>query len=92
LVFTGFLQLADALRRLDCTKEALKALLPVADKFPDEWRIAYQLACYCCRVGDRKRAWQWLTRAIGVAGMVDIRLKALDEPDLEALWVDIAEI
>jgi len=27
-----------------------------------------------------------------MTGKVDIRLKALDEPDLKAVWVDIAEI
>ena len=34
----------------------------------------------------------WLENVIDVAGKVDIRLKALDEPDLEAVWVDIAEV
>ena len=34
------LHLAHALRKLDRTKEARNAFLPVADKFPDEWRIA----------------------------------------------------
>ena len=31
-------------------------------------------------------------RAIDVAGKFDVRMKALVEPDLEPLWVDIAEI
>ena len=31
-------------------------------------------------------------RAIDLAGEKDIRAKALDEPDLEKLWLDISEI
>ena len=88
----GPLHLSHALRKLDRTKEAVDALLPVADKFPDEWRIAYQLACYCCLLGERKKAYAWLSRAIDLAGKQDIRTMALDEPDLESLWLDIAEI
>ncbi len=88
----GPLHLAHALRKLDRTKEALDALLPVADKFLDEWRIAYQLACYSCKLGELKEAMGWLEAAIDVAGKEDIRAKALDEPDLEALWLDIADI
>ncbi len=88
----GPLHLAHALRKLDRTTSARDALLPVADKFPDEWRIPFQLACYCCQLGDRKQAWQWLERAIDVAEKFDIRIQALDEPDLEAIWVHVGEI
>ena len=88
----GPLHLAHALRKLDRTSEARDALLPIADKFPREWRIAYELACYCCKLGERKDALRWLEQAIDVAGKLDIRLKALDEPDLEPLWLDIADI
>ena len=44
---------------LDLTKEARDTLLPVADKFTDEWRIPFQLGCYSCQLGDRKEAFQW---------------------------------
>jgi hypothetical protein len=82
----GPIHLAHALRKLDRTKEAHETLLPVADKFTDEWRIPFQLGCYWCQLGDRKEAFQWVKRAIDVAGKLDIWLKALDEPDLETLW------
>lgn len=88
----GPLHLAHALRKQNRTSDARHALLPVADKFPDEWRISYQLACYYCQLGELKAAMEWLERAIDVAGKVDIRAKALDEPDFEALWPDISEI
>ena len=88
----GPLHLSHSLRQLERTKEAIDALLPIADKFPDEWRIGYQLACYFCVLGERNEAFEWLGLAIDVAGKADIRLKALEEPDLEAVWLDIAEI
>lgn len=88
----GPLHLAHALRKLGRAKEARDALLPVADKFPDEWRIPYDLACSCCKAGDLKEVMRWIERAIDVAGKTDIRTKALDEPDLEPFWRDISEI
>lgn len=88
----GTLPLAHALRKLDRITEAKHARLPIADQFPDEWRIPYCLACYCCRLGERQASLRWLERAIDIAGKVDIRMKALDESDLESLWQDIAEI
>ena len=60
--------------------------------FPDEWRLPYTLACCCAKLGELKPALKWLERAIDAADKLDIRLKALEEKDLEPLWVDIAEI
>jgi hypothetical protein len=37
-------------------------------------------------------ATKWFELAIDVAGRTDIRLKALDEPVLESVWMDISEI
>jgi len=88
----GPLHLAHALRKLDRAKDARDALLPVADKFPDDWRVPFQLACYCCKMGELKDVMCWVERAIDVAGKMDIRTKALDEPDLEPFWRDISEI
>lgn len=88
----GPVHLAHALRKLNRPSEARDALLPVADKFPGDWRIPFHLACSCCRLGQRKEAFDWLTKAIDVARKTDIRLLALDEKDLEPLWLDISEI
>ena len=88
----GPLHLAYVLRKLDRVHDARAALLPIVDKFPDEWRISYQLACYCCKVGDLKEALRWLEAAIDIAGKTDIRIQALDEKDLEPLWLNISEI
>ncbi len=88
----GALHLAGALRKLDRISEAHEVLERVADDFPKDWRICFELACCCCRLGDKRKALWWLENAIDTAGVLDIRMKALDEPDLETLWRDIAKI
>lgn len=54
--------------------------------------IAYNLTCYECQLGNQKRALQNLEEAIDLAGKKDIRQMALDDPDLEPIWPNIAEI
>ena len=49
----GPLHLAYALRKLNKLAEAKTGLIAVADKFPEEWQIAYQLACYSCQLVNR---------------------------------------
>lgn len=88
----GWIQWAFSLHKLKRTKEARGVLLPIADKFPDESMIPYNLACYCCQIGDRKEAWRWLERAVDLEGKKEIRLAALQDPDLEPMWTDISEI
>ena len=61
-------------------------------KFPKDYLITYNLACYECQLGNLKNALQKLGDAIDLAGKIDIRLMALDDPDLKPIWPDIAEI
>jgi predicted Zn-dependent protease len=72
--------------------EAKKILSEVEPKFPSEYLIRYNLACYECQSGNLKEAMVWLEKAIDMAGKKDIRQMALDDPDLEPLWVNISEI
>lgn len=88
----GWIHWGYALHELKRTQEAWGVLISVADKFPDEYMISYNLACYACQLGNRKEAMQWLGRAIDLAGKKDIRLMALDDADLKPLWSNIAEI
>jgi len=74
------------------TKEALDTLLHVADWFPNNWLIAYNLACYQTQLGDLEEAWRWLGYAMDKADTKEIKLKALDDPDLEPLWRRIGEL
>ena|ERR1035438_9678750 len=72
--------------------EAKKILLEAESKFPAEYLIRYNLACYECQLGNLKEAMVWLKRAIDLAGSRDIRLRALEDEDLQALWSKIGEI
>ena len=87
----GIIHLAYALHEMARTQDAWNALLPVADKFPGEFIISYNLACYACQLGDLKAAWQWLEKAIEL-NPSEVRHLALADPDLEPLWQTIPQI
>lgn len=76
----------------DLFKEAYDTLRPVVERFPQDWMMRYDLACYACLTGRLKEAEQWLGEAIDLAGENDIRSKALEDKDLEPLWSRIGEI
>lgn len=88
----GWVHFAYSLHVLKRTKEAWNVLLPVADKFPGIPTIPYNLACYACQLGNLKDASEWLKKAIETGSKRDIKLMALDDPDLRPLWDRIGTI
>lgn len=85
----GHVRLAYALHVLKRTQEAQDALLPVADKFPAEWVIPYNLACYAAQLGDLIAARDWLAQSFRLADDPKrAKLAALEDPDLAPLWAD----
>jgi hypothetical protein len=74
---------------------AWEALLPVAEKFPTVSTIPYNLACYAAQLDRLDGARDWWEKALTIAqangGFDEIRLMALDDPDLEPLWREIRE-
>jgi predicted Zn-dependent protease len=88
----GWIYWAFSLHELKRTKEAWNVLIPVADKFPQESTISYNLACYACQLGNLKDGMKWLEKAVDLAGKKDIRMMALDDPDLEPLWAEIGDL
>jgi hypothetical protein len=64
----------------------------VADKFSAEWQVANQLATCCSLLGEEKAAIKWLGHAIDTVGKLDIRMKALEDDDLQSMWTTISEI
>ncbi len=87
----GFIHQAYSLHELNRTQEAWNMLLPVVDKFPKEYIIRYNLACYACQLGNLKEARHWLKKAIGLASTKEVELMALNDPDLEPLRKEIGE-
>jgi predicted Zn-dependent protease len=88
----GWIRLGDALHNLGRTKDAKDVLKEAAKKFPNEYIIFYGLACYACQLGELVNAFHFLEKAIDLAGKKDIRKVALNDPNLEPLWVNIGEI
>ena len=87
----GWLHHAYALRRASRggLVMAWGALLPAAQKFPQEPVIAFNLACYACQLKDLDKAREWLDRAVKTGGREEIRKMALADTDLQALWPEI---
>ena len=82
-----------ALHELNQTREAFDLLLPAAKKFPKLPVIPYNLACYACQLGKLEDAMKQIEQAIDLADKNnDIRLDALEDPDLEQLWLQIGDL
>lgn len=48
-------------------------------KFPEEYLIRYNLACYARQLGNLKEAREWLKKASALAGTKQIKLMALED-------------
>jgi len=78
-----------ALHVLKRTQTAHDCLLPAAEKFPECWNIAYNLACYCSQLRDFEASQSWFKKAI-VLNEKEVQRAALDDPDLEPLWASMS--
>ena len=84
----GFwLHLAYATRRAEGgdMEQALKVLDSVLEKFPKEWMIPYNMACYLCQLERLDEAKPRLAEALEIGGK-GIRAAALGDEDLMPLW------
>lgn len=69
-------------------KEILEKAKPL---FPKEPMFAYNLACYEAQLGDVESARQLLEQAFAIGDAKQLKLQAVDDPDLEPLWTRISE-
>ena len=89
----GWIHLSFALHEQKKTQEAWDNLVGVAQRFPDEHLIPYNLACYAAQLGHLQEARDLLKKAFRQSGNpTSIKLRALDDPDLEPLWKEIRKI
>jgi Flp pilus assembly protein TadD len=72
---------------LQAAQECLLRALPL---FSHEAVIPFNLACYACQLGDLSAARAWLKKASSLASEAVIKKMALQDPDLEALWAELA--
>ena len=89
---SGWIDQSYALHELRRTDEAYARLRMAVEKFPDEFVIPYNLACYQCRLGHPEEALRWLGCAVAAADRETIRTMAAHDPDLEALREQINEL
>ena len=82
----GWIHRSYALHELKRTREALEALLPALVKFPKDWLVQYNLACYCCRLNELARARHFLEQACDLGNAKEIKAMALKDTDLLELW------
>lgn len=52
-------------RRHEC---AVRPLKTACGKFPNEWRLSYDLACCLCQTKDLKGALEWLEKTFDISG------------------------
>jgi tetratricopeptide (TPR) repeat protein len=90
---SGWLHQAYALRRVPegTVRRAWEVLLPAFDRFPEEFLIPYNLACYACQMQDLETARLWLHRATKICGKAKIKQMALADADLEPLWAELGQ-
>ena len=93
-VAAGWINRAYSLRRAPGggLAPAQAVLLQAWPKFSSEWMIPYNLACYASQLAKPEDAWQWLEKALHIGDPKAIKQMALDDPDLEPLWLKIEEI
>ena len=85
----GWINQANALFYLKRGHDAFQLLEPVAERFPENEAIPYNLACYACQFSDLELALDWYRVAEKVGEPKKIREVALMDPDMEQLWEKI---
>jgi tetratricopeptide (TPR) repeat protein len=87
-----WIQRSFALHELKLTEDAYECLLPAAERFPEETTIAYNLACYCCQLGQPEKALAWFAKAQAAGDPDRLKAMALQDPDLAPLRAKIERL
>ncbi|MGZ4989068.1 MAG: tetratricopeptide repeat protein, partial [Limisphaerales bacterium] len=81
----GWIHLAYALHEMRKTREAYDALKLVLDRFPKEWLMRYNMACYAVQMGRLDEGKSWLELANKIGDKKEIAELMATDPDLEPL-------
>jgi Flp pilus assembly protein TadD len=82
-----FSALAYATRRADSIERAREILLRAAALHRSDAEVQFNLACYEAQLGNLPLARSYLAVALELEP--DLRVSALDDPDLERLWAEL---
>ncbi len=88
----GWIHRSYSLHELDRTSDAMECLLPAYHKFPEDFIVPYNLACYACQMGDLIGAKTWVERAIKRGDRKTVKKMALDDNDLAPLKAEIERL
>jgi hypothetical protein len=90
----GIVHLAYSVRRRSGggIQQAWDILQPAHQRFPKETIIPYNLACYAAQLNRLDEAWEWLQKAVRIAGPSQIRTMALRDDDLIPLHSRLQEL
>jgi hypothetical protein len=77
---------ANSTREFEGLAAAKQILLDIAERFPLDWVVPYNLACYCAQLGEIAEAVLWLNKALSLDMQQKIRREAAGDPDLAPLW------
>jgi tetratricopeptide (TPR) repeat protein len=83
---------ACCLSELKRHEQALEMLAGVVDQFPKVPMIAYNLACCACKLERLEDAKKWLDRAVLEGHRLEIKLMALDDPDMLPLLDEVCAL
>jgi predicted Zn-dependent protease len=89
----GWIHRAFALRRMPDggLDRAWDALRPAHGRFPKDFLIAFNLACYAAQLGRLDEAWEWLEKARAHGPAEGVLRMALADEDLRPLWPRLQE-
>ena len=87
---TGWIHRSFALHEMKRTQEAYDELKPALDTFKKEQLVWYNMACYACVLGNKEEARGLLSKAIELGGDA-VKTQALNDPDLQGVWVSEGE-
>ena len=85
----GWIHRSYCLHELKKTREAMELLDPAYPRFPDDFIVPYNLACYACQLGDLVSAKSWLERAFKRGKRKIVKRMALGDEDLKPLHGEI---
>ena len=91
-VAEGWTLWAIALDKMGRTQEAYDLLASVLERFPNNFNIAYNFACFACKSGRQDEAWTWVQKAFLATDLVSFKQWLLSDDDLEPLRGKIAEL
>lgn len=88
----GWIHRSYCLHELRRTREAMELLDPAYPRFPRDFVVPYNLACYACQLGDLAGAKTWIERACKRGNRRTVKRMALNDNDLAAIRREIEQM